>query len=352
MPIQQTKQYPLYLNNTKLENELMHPAKSTSQRNFSQQIDPMHKLQETVLHFIQFAAMKNFENTDFYLIYHKYLTDLTLYIRACELAGYQHDKIIKVIEPMRVLLSASPFVKRMQEWPRGYPGDFETVEYLCHYKNRCVPGTLEYIIEQDALASPIVQQHRYKIRHQANMIKKTILAKKEPANIAILGCGGSEDLVSIQAEIAPYQPNIYLNDMDKSALHRSKENCQQLKNLHFLECNCLQALREMKKHHQFDLILAGGLFDYFELNRTSKIISQALKILNADGKLFFTNIVQGHPYRVMMEYMCNWFLYEKSAEELLNACISAGATHDKTHITRDETGLAYLVTIAAPSSTP
>lgn len=309
--------------------------------------EPITMLKTAVVNFIQFASLKQFDNTDYYLLYHKNMTDLTLYIRACEIANYQHAEIKKVLAPIRMLLSMSPFVKRMQEWPRGYPGDFETVEYLYHYRNKCEPGTMAYIIEQDALASPIVQQHRYKIKNQASIIKNKILSKKEPAKIIILGCGGSEDLKSIQNEISPHHPEIYLNDMDKDALTRSKENCHHLVNLHFLQCNCLRALRDLKKNQDFDLIMAGGLFDYFELDRMSKIISLSLNLLNKDGKLFFTNIVKGHPYRVMMEYLCDWFLYEKDEDDLIQACIQAGAAHDKIHITRDETGLAYLVTVNA-----
>ena len=34
------------------------------------------------------------------------------------------------LEQIRALHARSPFVARLQAWPRGYAGDFETVEYI------------------------------------------------------------------------------------------------------------------------------------------------------------------------------------------------------------------------------
>ena len=39
----------------------------------------------------------------------------------------------------REIHGASPFVTRLQQWPRGYPGDFETIEWLWRGDNRA-PG--------------------------------------------------------------------------------------------------------------------------------------------------------------------------------------------------------------------
>ncbi len=52
-----------------------------------------------------------------------------------------------MLEPVRRIHARSAFVKRLQEWPRGYPGDFETVEYLCGGRSRAEEGTIEDICE-------------------------------------------------------------------------------------------------------------------------------------------------------------------------------------------------------------
>ena len=58
-------------------------------------------------------------------------------ILACEEAALTREEIVEIREPVRRIHARSPFVARLQQWPRGYPGDFETVEYLCSVCGSC-----------------------------------------------------------------------------------------------------------------------------------------------------------------------------------------------------------------------
>src|SRR5437588_819468 len=49
---------------------------------------------------------------------------------ALERCGWTAGRIRESIVPSRQVLATSPFIRRCQEWPRGYAGDFETVEYM------------------------------------------------------------------------------------------------------------------------------------------------------------------------------------------------------------------------------
>jgi hypothetical protein len=51
-------------------------------------------------------------------------------IKELEQCGFTRGEIVPYLTPVRETLSQSPFFKRMQNWPRGYQGDFETIEYL------------------------------------------------------------------------------------------------------------------------------------------------------------------------------------------------------------------------------
>jgi hypothetical protein len=44
--------------------------------------------------------------------------------------GVPPGRILQLVARAREVHARSPFVRRLQSWPRGYPGDFETVEYL------------------------------------------------------------------------------------------------------------------------------------------------------------------------------------------------------------------------------
>ncbi len=58
------------------------------------------------------------------------LYELTAAARQMELAGRCRAEIVAAFEAARKVQSRSVFIRRLQTWPRGYPGDFETVEYI------------------------------------------------------------------------------------------------------------------------------------------------------------------------------------------------------------------------------
>jgi hypothetical protein len=53
--------------------------------------------------------------------------------RACAAAEREHlprETILALGQRARAIHARSPFIERLQTWPRGYQGDFETVDYL------------------------------------------------------------------------------------------------------------------------------------------------------------------------------------------------------------------------------
>ena len=81
-------------------------------------------------------------------------------ILEAETQGYSRQQIAKVVAPARAIHAKSPFIKRLQEWPRGYPGDFETVEYICNSINQAQPDSFAFHYERMCLNSTLAQQHR------------------------------------------------------------------------------------------------------------------------------------------------------------------------------------------------
>ena len=84
-----------------------------------------------------------------------------------EACGWSAERIKERLKPSRRVFASSSFMQRCQEWPRGYAGDFETIEYLVDGVNRSLPGTLGWYIENIMLHSPVVQQHRNKLESQS-----------------------------------------------------------------------------------------------------------------------------------------------------------------------------------------
>src|SRR5262245_2358674 len=275
-------------------------------------------------------------------LYHRVLSsvhELCASIVACEEAGLTREQIVRVLEPVRRVHARSDFVRRLQQWPRGYPGDFETVEYLCEGRSRACQGTIEDICETYSLNRSIAQQHRNKVQHQAARIMRTLLAHPGTARVFSVACGSCPDLRPIAAHLPSMLGELWLNDSDNDALSVSARALTTVRDrIHLRPGNAIKVVRKTAQlGPYFDLVLAGGLFDYLPEKQAVYLIEHAWMLLKPGGALFFTNIARGNPYRPLIEYFGDWFLIERSEDDVLGLCESAGISRQVVSMTREET---------------
>jgi extracellular factor (EF) 3-hydroxypalmitic acid methyl ester biosynthesis protein len=272
---------------------------------------------------------------------------LVLAIVRLEASGCPRQRILEILQRARVVHSESPFVRRLQEWPRGYAGDFETVEYLVQQRNRAVAGRLCYFIEQYALGSPIAQQHRNKVDIQARELLSAVHHPNGSAvpKILVIAAGGSPDLRLVEEPLAAHPFEATLLDQDEDALIFSARHLPRLHDrLSFTCANVVRGLLNAAKRGPFDLVVAGGLFDYLPDRVAVSVLAQVRnRLLRAGGHLLFTNISCGNPYRQWIEYMADWFLIHRSAGDIRTLCAAAGFPDRATNMDVDRTGLTLIV---------
>jgi extracellular factor (EF) 3-hydroxypalmitic acid methyl ester biosynthesis protein len=261
---------------------------------------------------------------------------------SCEAAGAPPEEIRAIAAQARVIHGASPFVTRLQQWPRGYAGDFETIEWLWRGHNRAPAGTLAHVIESYALTAAISQQHRNKVSFQAACMLRSFTTAL-PCRILSIGCGSSPDLRSVVDQV-PASATIVLCDSDQEALSYSRDRLASIADrCHFVHGMVPRVLRRVRDFGPFDLILAGGLFDYLSDRMIARTLSDAWSMLTAEGRIVFTNIATGNPFRVWIEYMGDWKLIERSEEDVASLCRLAGVP--PAVMMRDATSLAIVATL-------
>lgn len=307
----------------------------------------MEKLYQSVENF---TTLEGIITDGSHHLFHKVVAgmhELCAAILEAEKKGRPGSSIDEIIKPARDIHSRSVFVKRLQEWPRKYPGDFETIEYICDLQNRSLYGTVEYYIEEYALNSAIAQQHRNKLHHQSELILDALLSNGSGKKILSVGCGGCRDILRIKKYIHGIPCEIVINDIDSDALELSKKRLEDLKGLRVVTGNIIQALRKVEKFGPFDLVVTGGLFDHMSDRHVSFFLKHTLnKLLAKDGTLFFTNTEKENPFRVWMEYLTAWKLNYRSEEDIVLLLAEAGFTSASMNISKDETGLTFLVTVS------
>lgn len=268
--------------------------------------------------------------------------------RACAAAEREQlprETVLALGQQARAVHARSPFIGRLQTWPRGYPGDFETVDYLMRQEVRAPAGTIEYWLEYMALSSPIAQQHRNKMFVQGREILSAVRACEVGARILVLASGSCADLVGIRHWLVEKQAQVVLCDGDEAALACARERLADLGDrLVCVHGSVLASHARLAPFGPFDLVAAGGLFDYLPERQATfllRVIWQ--RLLAPGGRLFFTNIARGNPFRLWIEYMADWRLIERTEDEML-ALIAAGCG-DATapSLQRDGTGLAWML---------
>ncbi|GAB4028733.1 class I SAM-dependent methyltransferase [Spirosoma gilvum] len=254
---------------------------------------------------------------------------------------YSRAEIIQRLASLRALVCESPFIARAQVWPRGYQGDFETIKHIIDGKNKAVKHSLGYLLEDFFIHSDICKQHVNKIRVQSELVGETIRSNRHP-RIMSIGCGTSEDL-AMHIDLLKRKPaSITLVDIDRDALACSSGRLAAISDqLTCLNGNIYRIARQLQQ--QYDLILIGGVFDYLNDKTISSILRSLRANIAGNGKIFFTNIADGNPYRVFMEYLSNWQLIERSQEDIIELIKGAGWPANNFHIQKDKTGLTYLV---------
>ena len=269
--------------------------------------------------------------------------DICAAVREAEAAGCSKEELRAATLHARAIHAASPFVKRLQDWPRGYPGDFETIEWLCRSVNGAPAGTFAAALESYALTAAIAQQHRNKVQFQADLIRDAMLSNPR-CRVLSLACGSSPDIRSI-APLAGPDVSFVLCDGDPDALEFSRRQLEPMAaRCTFVQGMVPRVLGRLAAHGPFDLVYAGGLFDYLPDRLASRTLAIAHRTLLAPGgRLVFTNIAMGNPFRVWLEYLANWGLIERSGADIRRLC--ADANLDTPLIEREATGLALLITL-------
>jgi extracellular factor (EF) 3-hydroxypalmitic acid methyl ester biosynthesis protein len=240
------------------------------------------------------------------------------------------NDIKDLLAPALELHAKSPFIERLQKWPRGYQGDFETIEWLSDARPRLDTLESAYWLEWYALNCPIAQQHRNKLVWQRGLIERATLRGGRILNI---GCGGCADL----ADNAPFLRDceFVLIDMDEDALALAAERLESARSIKLIRRDVLRGLREASELGPFDAIICGGPFDYLDGRVVSRILGKTRSLADRDCCIAFTNISNDNPYRTWIENLANWKLIHRSEADIRNIVRGAEIDIDILQISRD-----------------
>jgi chemotaxis methyl-accepting protein methylase len=131
-----------------------------------------------------------------------------------------------------------------------------------------------------------------------------------------VGCGPSLEVFQASIEKNISQKSFHLFDQDKNALNSSSQRLSQ-KNINFslYEGNIIKSIFKMDKN-KFDLIYSTGMFDYFDIPSSKKLIKTLWSKLTSNGCLIVTNAHPNNPTKLWCEYAADWYLLYKNESQM------------------------------------
>ncbi|MBL7069310.1 MAG: PilZ domain-containing protein [Candidatus Omnitrophica bacterium] len=220
-------------------------------------------------------------------------------------------------------------VKRAFDKPRGYPGDYGSIEQI--YDNKPLSENIGYHSDAYFLAN----EYAVAVRNRKERIKDIISEFIDKSNLSSfkvlnVACGSCRELREMFKDKTSISKKVILNllDHDAEALEFSKKT---LPKIDGLELNFIKEdIMKLSKNSPFaeklkgqDLIYSLGLCDYLPDRVLKKLICFCLSALSVKGSLVLTHKDINNSRPIAPDWFCDWKFYPRTEEEFTNLIFSA-----------------------------
>jgi len=220
-----------------------------------------------------------------------------------------------------ILLTAT--AERFYSKPRGYAGDFMTIEII--YQNQPAGSQrlgplIDYWFLQGAAAKAVRNRRGLLARE----IRRTCEASHDgPARICTLACGPAEELFDVLAnpELG-HRIQATLIDIDSQALDFVRDKAAATgheSQVRLVEGNLVYLAAGRQKIVDLapqDLIYSIGLIDYFNDKWVVKLINYVHSQLRPGGRAILGNFHPSNPNKAFMDHVLDWKLIHRSEEDM------------------------------------
>ena len=268
------------------------------------------------------------------------------------------ELISKVKKVFRLLIGSWAFKSRIMYRglikPKGYPGDYETLEII--YNNKPISpknSDLGYYFDVSFLNNPYAKAVRERKNKLREIIEKLLKEKKDIVHILNLACGGCKEIRDIclnkKNKSTKNEVYFYCLDWDKDALDFSEKQLKAVpKNFHinFIRENILSFIRKtdfFDKKGKQDLIYSIGLADYFSDRILKAMIKSSFKGLKIGGQFIIAHKDKDISFsHIPPEWFCDWTFYQRNEEDLLKIIESLNLKNVHLQKDRDKTGDVFF----------
>jgi CRP-like cAMP-binding protein/SAM-dependent methyltransferase len=212
--------------------------------------------------------------------------------------------------------------ERAYSKPRGYAGDYLTIEWIYQNDPGGV-GALGALLDRAVLGlscARAVRNRRGLITDQIDRAKS--LRPEQPIEITSLACGPARELFDhYQSSGGESSVHSHLIDLDEQALEFVDQWRQQLgleskMDLHQLNLVYLCLGKETLQLPPQDLVYSIGLIDYFGDEFVIRLLDYIHGLLRPGGRVILGNFDSSNRSRALMDHLFDWKLIHRDEDDM------------------------------------
>lgn len=235
-------------------------------------------------------------------------------------------------------LLATETARRMYTKPRGYAGDFYTIELIYREEGQgtgAVGRLLDSCFQQEPAAQAVRNRRALLAREIAHTITQ---AGDRPVRIVSMACGPAREVFDVlEGPLLTDRLEPTLIDMDGKALEFVAQHAQErgLADRLRLERQNLVYLalgRARLDLEPQDLVYSIGLVDYFRDDLVIKLLDYAHSLLRPGGRVILGNFHPDNPTKALMDHVLEWRLIHRDEEDMNRLFAASRFGRDCTRI--------------------
>ncbi len=216
--------------------------------------------------------------------------------------------------------------KTAERWysqPRGYAGDFMTIEQVYDGRPQGI-GRIGAILDRCFLDLPAAHAVKNRRGLLAEEIQTTLSSKAtgETAQVMSLASGPAREIFDVFEQLDnPSKLYVSLVDIDLQALAFVNDKAKRTrwrKRLRYVPGNLIQVVNG-KQHLDVepqDLIYSIGLIDYFSDKFVVRLLDYIYGKLSPGGRVILGNFHPSNPTRALMDHVLGWKLVHRTEEQM------------------------------------
>lgn len=218
-------------------------------------------------------------------------------------------------------LLLTDFAERMYSKPRGYAGDYFTIE-LMYQQKFGGQGRLGPVVDQCFMASPAARAVRNRRGLLAAEIGKTLDAFEGTVAITSLASGPAREVFDVlETHSEAKRLRVTCLDLDLQALAHVEDRQQKLglkKAIRLVNENLIYLAlgRKTLDIKPQRLVYSIGLIDYFEDALVIRLLNWVHRILAPGGRVILGNFHRCNTEKALMDHVLDWRLIHRDEADM------------------------------------